>query len=225
MNLSDLQQDWAQEDNHGNLIVQLFKESRESKMDNELKKMTVYSLLFMFFNLAVNVYAWLVMVPNFEVLTIKIAGIIILLLTYAAFYMNVVQLGSIQKINHSKPIIEQQRTIEKLKIQRIKHNRFIFIFSNLFFWALITLLLKWDLEIVVPVVWHNAAIVVIVHAAFAILWFPLAVWILKKYDATVDTSNFWGKLSKDSYLTDYSINFSLNRALGYLKELEAFEKE
>ena len=148
-----------------------------------------------------------------------------LMLTYILFFKNVIQLGTLSKISNSRPVIEVQKLIVKLKVLRVKHNRFIFIFSNLFFWSLIILIFKWDLELVIPAIWEKAAIVPIIHIVFAVVWFPLAIWILKKYDSATETSKFWKRLKTESFLTDQTVNSSLNNALIYVKEIEAFEKE
>ena len=187
--------------------------------------MTVFCILFMVYNLFVNIYSWIVLVTNFSNLSLRYTGIIMVILTYIAFHKNVLQLNSISKINNSKPIVESQKIIGKLKIQRIKHNRFIFIFANLHFWALVILVFQWDLSLLIPVVWENAAIVVVFHLGLLVLWFPLALWFLRKYDSVGKLSKFWSKMERESYLTDQSTNSSLNKALEFVNEIESFENE
>lgn len=225
MELESLKQDWHNQEFKDELIVRLFKESRRQKADTEFRKMTIYSLLFMVFNLLVNIYAWLVMIPNSSNTSIVISGISVLILTYVVFYMNVQHLSLVSKINILKPVIEVQKVIGRLKLLRVRHNRFIFIFSNLFFWSLMVLVFKIDFELLIPAVWEKAAVVPIIHISFAILWFPLSLWILKKYDSNTENSKFWTRLKTESFLTDESLNYSLNNSLEYLREIEAFEKE
>ncbi len=224
MNIQDLQQDWNNQGNNNNLVLKLYQESRQGKIDYQLKKVKMNTVLFMILNIFINIYTWLVLVSNFSDLSIRISGILMLIITYIVIYKNIMQLISIQNINNSKPIVELQKLIEKLKIQRIKHNRFIFIFGNLFSWSLVTLIFMWNWEILIPTIWENAAILVIIHISFAVVWFPLSFWILRKYD-TIDASKFWKKLNKESFLTDESVNSSLNNALLYVKEIESFENE
>lgn len=82
----------------------------------------------------------------------------------------------------------------------------------------------WNWEILIQEIWENSAILVIIHICFAVLWFLFSFWILRKYD-TIDTSKFWKKLNKESFLTDESVNSSLNNTLLNVKEMEFFENK
>ncbi|OQX99519.1 MAG: hypothetical protein B6I20_09875 [Bacteroidetes bacterium 4572_117] len=229
MNLQDLQKDWGnQYDKQGtenNLVVKLFKESRQSKINANLRKITAYSILFTLFNIFVNSYTWYILVRNFDNLSLRYAGIVMLVLSYIVIFMNALQFESITKINNSKPIVKLQKRIGKLKIQRIKHNRFIFILSNLYFWLMVVLVFQLDLLILIPEIWKNAASVIVVNVGFMVIWFPLAFWFLNKYDSKEQLSKFWQKMKNESFLTDKSVNFSLNKALSYMHEIEVFEKD
>jgi len=222
MNIQDLQQEWNEQGNQDDLVTKLFKESRHSKIDALLKKNVVSSILFMLLNLIINIYVWSILISNFENISTRYIGILILILTYVVLFKNIRQLDFIHKINNSKPVVELQKLIGKLKIERIRHNRFIFIFSNLFFWSIIILIYKWDLTLLIPYLWEEASIVVIIHISFSIIWFPLSLWILNKYDKA-ESSKFWNRLNRESYLSDQSLNTSLNNTLIYLKEIEDFE--
>ncbi len=178
----------------------------------------------MLFNLVIIVYVWLILVENFSNLVLVIQALLLLVLSKIIFYKNVLQLDKIAKINYVEPIIKTQKIIEQLKFERIKHHRFIFIFSNLYFWLMITLLFQWDITLLISAIWAKAPIVVIIHVGMLILWFPIAFWILKKYDSTNKVSKFWKKVKDESFLTDQSVNSSLNNVLSYLQEIKSFEK-
>ncbi len=229
MNLKDLQKDWGKQyDKQGiqnNLVIKLFKESRQSKINANLRKITVYSILFTLFNIFVNSYAWFILVTNFDNLSLRYSSFLMLVLSSTVIFMNAFQFESISKINNSKPIVKLQKQIGKLKIQRIKHNRFIFILSNLYFWLMFVLVFQLDLSILIPEIWKNAASVIIINSGFMVLWFPLAFWFLNKYDTKEPLSKFWQKMKTESFLTDQSVNFSLNKALSYMQEIEVFEKD
>ncbi|MDN5203400.1 hypothetical protein QQ008_18580 [Fulvivirgaceae bacterium BMA10] len=229
MNLQDLQQQWGNQysgqGNQNDLVIRLFKESRQSKISHALNKLIFFNILFMLFNLIVIIYSWLVLIENLSNLPIAIPALLMLVLSKIVFYKNVWQLEGLSKINYSEPIIKLQKAIEKLKIRRIKHNRFIFIFCNLYFWLMITLVFQWDLSLLIPAIWVKAPIVVIIHVGMLVIWFPLAFWLLKKYDNVNGDSKFWAKMERESFLTDQSVNFSLNNVLSFLKEIEGFEKE
>ena len=225
MNIQDLQQNWREQENQDDLVTKLFKESKYNKVGSLIKKNALNSILFILFNLIINIYTWSVLTSNFQNISTRYIGILMLILTYIVLFKNIQQLNSINKINNSRPIVELQKLIGKLKVQRIRHNKFIFIFSNLFFWSLIILIFKWDLELMIPYIWEKASIVVIIHLSFSIIWFPLSIWILNKYNTASEASKFWSRLNRESYLTDQSLNSSLNNALTYLKDIEAFENE
>lgn len=228
MDLQDLQNNWDNQfdtkEGKENLVMKLFKESRQNKVQSKLKRMVVYSILFMVFNLLVIIYSWIFIANNFPNLGVLVPGGALLIFSFIAFYMNVFQLNDISKIKFDAPIIDLQKTIEKLKIKRIRFMRFIFIFHNLYFWLMVVLVFSFDMFGFISTVWENAASLVILQVAFAILWFPIAFWLIKKYSQPKQKSKFWSKMSKDSFLTDQSVNLSLNRALGFLNEIEAFEK-
>lgn len=102
MNIQDLQQDWNNQGNNNNLVLKLYQESRQGKIDYQLKKVKVNTILFMTLNIFINSYTWLVLVSNFSALFIRISGILMLIITYIVIYKNIMQLISIQNINNSK---------------------------------------------------------------------------------------------------------------------------
>ncbi|MDL5513924.1 hypothetical protein QSE00_19050 [Arenibacter sp. M-2] len=221
MNIQDLQQQWNEHGNQDDLVTKLFKESRHLKIDILLKRNILNSILFVLLNLIINIYVWSVLIFNFDNISARYIGILLLILTYVVLFKNIRQLDLIYKINNSKPVVETQKLIGKLKVERVRHNRFIFVFSNLFFWSVIILIYKWDLALLIPYLWEEASIVVIIHVGFSIIWLPLSIWILNKYDEE-KYSKFWSRLNRESYLSDQSLNTSLNDALSYLKEIEDF---
>lgn len=229
MKLQDLQQQWGNQnkgdDNLNSILQKLFVESRQSKINGQLKKLYLFSILYMIFNLIIIIYTWSVLADNFKNLALVIPLILLLILSKIAFYMNVWQLDSLSKINFSNPITTLQKHISRLKVQRVRHNRFIFLFCNLYSWLILTLLFKWNIMLVISSVWEEAPLVVVIHLGMIILWFPLAIWLLNKYDSSAATSNFWSRMQKDSFLTDQSVNSSLNSVTSFLGEIEEFEKE
>ena len=211
MNIQDLQQQWNEHGNQDDLVTKLFKESRHLKIDILLKRNILNSILFVLLNLIINIYVWSVLIFNFDNISARYIGILLLILTYVVLFKNIRQLDLIYKINNSKPVVETQKLIGKLKVERVRHNRFIFVFSNLFFWSVIILIYKWDLALLIPYLWEEASIVVIIHVGFSIIWLPLSIWILNKYDE-----------EKYKNAQDQYEHTSLNDALSYLKEIEDF---
>jgi hypothetical protein len=229
MNTQELKEQWQKQHlaNNGqsDLVIKLFQESRHEKVKNNLNKLRVHSIIYMAFNLIMIIYSWLVLVENISNLSIVITAIIMLLLSKIVFYKNVLQLSNLAKIGYDEPVVKMQKVISQLKRDRIKHNRFIFIFSILYFWLAVFLVLEWDVISLISTVWANAPIVVITHLSLFFVWFPMAFWLLKKYDHVKSGSGFWSKMEKESFLTDSSVNSSLNNVLSFLAEIENFEKE
>lgn len=229
MDLQKLQDNWESQfdikGNEENLVLQLFRESRQNKVKSRLNYLVVYNILFMVYNLTVIILSWNYIAQSLPNPGYWIPGSLLIILSLIAFYMNVFQLNDVLNIKFDQPIVELQKTISKLKVKRIKHNRYIFIFSNIYFWLMIMMIFSLDLFALITTVWENAALVIIFHTLFSIIWFPIAFWLLNKYDMPDENSKFWAKLKKDSYLTDQSVNFSLNKTLGFLQEIESFEKE
>lgn len=229
MKLQDIQKQWGNQfkdsGDFDNILHKLFIESRQSKVINQLNKLRLFSILYIIFNLIIISYTSLTLITNINNLTLVCPLVILNILSIIAIYMNFWQLGSFSKINFSSPITSLQKDLSKLKLIRIKHNRFIFLFCNLYSWLLLTLLFKWNIFSLVSVVWENAPIVVIIHLGMSILWFPFALWLLHKYDSSAGKSNFWSKMQKDSFLTDQSVNSSLNNINSFLLEIKEFEKE
>lgn len=229
MKVEDLQNAWSQahveEMSQSTLIRQLFMESRQSKISIRLNRMIVYSVLFMVFNLGVVIISWLTMLSHLSNRTVVVGGILAIVLSKVVFFLNVIQIGRIKGMSFDQPVTKLQQTLMKLKVNRIRHNRFIFIFSNIYFWLMVTLLFRWDLEVIAREVWMNAPIALIIHVGMLVGWFPVAIWLLKKYDTSGRTSKFWNRMKKDSYLTDASVNSSLNEVLGYLDDIRSFRKE
>lgn len=229
MELHDLQNNWDKQDNtqeiKNNIVIKLFKESRQNKVKSNLKKLVGYSILFMIFNLLVLVFAGKFAFSNYTNLGVVIPGVLLMILSAVVFLKNIAQLSDISKINYDLPVVQLQKIIERLKIKRVKHNRFIFIFSNIYFWLMVLLIFSLDFNVLISTVWQNAPLVIIIHTVLSILWYPLAFWLLKKYDQPDEQSKFWSKLKIDSYLTDQSVNFSLNNAQSFLNEIVVFEKD
>ena len=73
--------------------------------------------------------------------------------------------------------------------------------------------------------WEHAWYLIVIHGSFSIIWFPLSMWLLRKYHDPELSSPFWIKLRDESTLTTESADKSLNAALSFLQEIEDFERE
>lgn len=227
MNIDELQDGWNNQFNGGQateqLVARLYADSRQSRIQTGLGRLVFHSVLYMIFNLFVLVFSCLVLVEEIENWAIVSSSATMIFLTVVVFYMNVSQLDLIARIDFSKPIVKLQRTIERLKLKRVRHNRFIFVFCVLYFWLGVTLFFRWDLSLLLPAIWAKASIVIIVHVGFLLVWFPVSLWLIRLYEEADGTTPFVSWLARGSYLTDGSLNATLNASLRYLTELEAFE--
>lgn len=225
MDTTDLHKNWKSQETDSNLIVALFKESKEQKIEHQLSKTKMSTILFTIYNIIIIVWSSLRLFENFGYNYSSLAASILLILSLIVFFKNIKQISKALKVNNTMPIVEFQKNIEDIKILRIKHNRFLFVTCVLYFWVFIIVLFQIDANDLINNVWVNAPAVLIIHIIFLFTWFPLSIWILKQYDKTVIKSSILKRLINSSMLTDKSINISLNQSLKFLREIQAFENE
>lgn len=228
MNFDELHDDWDKQfeaRSNEQLIAKLFCESRQSKIRNGLGRLVFHSVLYMLFNLLVLIFSLIVLVEEVNHWAIASTSATMAFLSIVVFYMNVSQLDLISRIDFLKPVVKLQKIIERLKLKRIRHNRFIFVFCILYFWLGVTLLFRWDLSLLLPAIWAKANIVIIIHVGFLLIWFPVSLWLLRLYDEADGANPLISWLERGSYLTDGSLNSTLNASLRYLQQLDAFESD
>lgn len=227
MDLDKVKTAWSKqnENNTNELILKLFKESRMDKVESKMRKTKYSSILMVLLNIIVNIYAWMKLAENIDNISIIAVSSLLLILSFISMYMNIFQLNRLLKLDESMSVIKYQKAIEKIKIDRINHNRFIFIFSHLYTIIFIVLIFNIDLSTLLPHMWENAKIWLLIQASILVLYFPFTLWILSKYDNLETASKFWKLLEKDSFLTDSSVNSSLNNAIKHLEEIRDYEKE
>ena len=227
MNIDDLRNEWNQQfdgsESTSEIVRKLFRESRQSKIQSTLRKLVLHCVLFMAFNFFVLAGSSLVLVEEFANVAMMVPAALMIVLSAIVVCANAMQLDLIRKIDFSRPVLQLQTTVEKLKLKRVRHNRFIFMTCFLYFWLAVTLMFRLDLTALVPTVWSKAPIVVVVHLGMLLIWFPVSVWLLRIYDTVDGRNSFWLWLEHGSYLTDHSLNVSLNSCLEHLKELKSFD--
>ena len=143
MNIEDLRSDWSNQWNaetSKEIVLKLFRESRESKIQRVLRNQMLHGLFFMFFNLMVMVFTSIVFVEELHNPALSIAAFAMTSLSTVVFYKNVAQLNLLRRIDFSDSILQLQTTVERLKLKRIRHNRFIFVFCLLYFWLAVAIL-------------------------------------------------------------------------------------
>ncbi|MFL6195182.1 MAG: hypothetical protein ACJ75H_13490 [Thermoanaerobaculia bacterium] len=126
----------------------------------------------------------------------------------------VVAIGSLD-IGH--PIVEIQKRMESLRLQRLRALRRVLLFSPLIWIPLLIVALKGllgvDAYAIFDPVWLAANIL------FGLAVIPLAVWISRRYADRMQRSPLAQRLLRDL------AGYNLNAATAYLGTLERFERE
>lgn len=224
MKSTDMHKSWQSQPTNEDLIVRLFNEAQHHKVRTKLNGVRLGTLLFTAYNLIVFVLASMSAFDNLESVSPLIGNVVLSLLSGVVFYKNILQLSAFGNLDTSLPIIHFRRRLEFMKIERVRHNRFIFLTCILYFWSFLITIFQWDIITTATYLWEKTPITVFVHLAFVVGWIPLAIWLLKKYDSST-ASGFWGKLGKNSMLTDDLINVSFNEAIIHLEEIQEFETD
>jgi len=224
MDIDKIKNEWSQTHPKSGteMFEKILRENRESKLNQCLTRVVTHNIIWIVYHLVILVFSWQILLSNVQNLALAIIATIGIVLSKIFLIRNILHLNLVHSTDFSRPIVEAKRNIEKLKKYRIQYNRDIFILSNLYFWTMISLVFQWDIVKVIEIVWANAPIVVVFHLGFAVLWFPISIWLLKKYDASEGSSK---NLAKDSYLTDSSLNVSLNNSIESIAEIDAFLEE
>ncbi|NAS31070.1 hypothetical protein GTQ40_08825 [Flavobacteriaceae bacterium R38] len=225
MDTSDLKEIWNSYDEklEANWVLNyhILKELKMEKVQSAIKKMRNSGIVWVIIQHLIGIYLISTMINDDHKIQLIIPTALLILITYITAFWGGHHMGLLLKIDYDQPIATIQENIQKLKLSKLKNYRFIFVFSHLYFWLVVIVLLRID----VVVLWQNSPLFVIVQSLFILSYFPFAFWIIKKYTSKKPKSKFWRTLEKDSLLTEDSVDKNINEALGFLKEIEAFKRE
>jgi hypothetical protein len=220
METNELKKLWEQYDakleKNWKLNLKLIKDMKLEKTKSSVNRFTFFMSLTILFDFILANYLANFIIDNFSDFTLTAPAYILSIVTYIAIIWVFYQLGLVFMIKYSEPIIEIQKKIEKLRIEKLKFNKFIFYISYPFVYLIGFTVLHLDLT-QFPIKW------MIPNIVLAILWIPLCNWLIKKYNSPKTTSGFWKSLSRDSSLTPESASRSLNKSLNFLHEIREFE--
>jgi len=220
METTELKELWKQYDakleKNWNLNLKLVKDMNLEKTKSSINTFTMLKGFTIIFQLMVVSFLTNFLIDNFSNLLLAAQGGILLVLTYVALIWNVYQMTLIMMINYNEPVLAIQKKIEKLKIQKLRYNKFIFYSSYPFVFLMAFTVLHIS-PVYFPIWW------MIPNIILAILWFPMAYWLIRKYNSPNLLSPFWKQMAKDSSLTPDSVSKALNNSLSFLKEIEQFE--
>lgn len=204
-----LEQNWK-------LNLKLVKDMNLQKTKSSINTFTFLKSLSIIFLFLVAHFLVNFIIDNYQNITLTAPAYLLSIATYIALIWSFYHLGLIILINYSEPIIDIQKKIEKLKIQKLRYNKFVFYCSYPFVYLMGFTVLHLDItQVPVKWIWPNFVL--------AILWIPFCNWLIKKYNSENLTSKFWKSLSKDSSLTPGSVSQSLNNSLRFLSEIREFE--
>lgn len=208
-----LEQSWS-------LNLKLIKEMNLQKTKTSMNNFSILKGLSLAFQIVVIHFLTNFIIDNYQNLSLTIQAGLLMIMTYIAMIWNFYQIGLIFLIKYNDPIIVIQKKIEKLKIQKLRYNKFIFVASYPFiFLMMFTVLHLSPIAIdYFPIAW------IIPNIILAILWLPFCYWLLKKYNKQNIPSAFWRKMSRESTLTPDSVSKSLNNSLTFLSEIRKFEQ-
>ena len=204
-----LEKNWA-------LNLKLIKDMKLERTKSSMNRYTFFMSLTILFDFILANYLLNFIIDNFSDFTLTAPAYILSLVTYIAIIWSFYQLVLVLMIKYSEPIIEIQKKIEKLRIEKLKFNKFIFYISYPFVYFIGFTVLHLDIT-QFPIKW------MIPNIVLAILWIPFCNWLIKKYNSPKLTSTFWKSLSRDSSLTPESASKTLNKSLNFLHEIREFE--
>jgi hypothetical protein len=220
METNELKGLWKQYDakleKNWNLNLKLIKDMKLEKTKSSVNRFTFFMSLTLLFDFFLANHLMNFIIDNFSDITLTAPAYLLSVFTYIAIIWSFYQLGLVLTIRYSEPIVDIQKKIEKLRLEKLKFNKFIFYISYPFVYLGGFVLLHLDITHF-PLNW------MIPNIALAILWIPLCNWLIRKYNSSGLTSKFWLSLSRDSSLTPESASKSLNNSLTFLKEIREFE--
>lgn len=221
METKELQDLWKKYDakleKSWNLNIKLITEMNMQKAKSSMKTFTWWKIGSLLMQFLVAQFLVNYIIDNFQHITLTIPAYMLGVLTYIALIWNMYQLGLILTINYKEPILTIQKKIEKLKIQKLRYNKFLFYGSYPYVFLMAFIVLHIDL-LLLPIKW------MIPNIFLAVTWVPFCYWLIKKYNSRETKSAFWRSLSNDSSLTPDTASKSINNSLSFLKEIKQFEK-
>jgi hypothetical protein len=220
MEITEIKQLWKHYDEkierNLSLNMKLIKEMKLEKAKSSLNRYTFLKSMSILFQMFVVHYLINCTITNFDNRVIAVQSIILAILTIVALIWNMYQMQLIMTIDYSDPIVKIQKRSEKLKIQKLRYNKFIFCASYPYIFLMSFTVLQLS-PLYFQFDWA------LLNVTLAVLWFPFAYWLIKKFNHKNLTSPIWRRLAGDSTLTPGSVSRPLNNTLDFLNEIRQFE--
>lgn len=127
------------------------------------------------------------------------------------------QLERLRTVDYGEPIVEIQKKLGRLRVQRIRSTQMVFLTAALVWTPMLIVALKGFLGVDAYAVFSGAWLAANVLFGAAVI--PLAVWISRRYADRMERSPFVRSLMRDM------AGYNLNAAMGFLGRVEQFEQE
>ena len=127
------------------------------------------------------------------------------------------QLERINTVDYGEPIVEIQKKLGRLQVQRIRSTKMVFLTAALVWIPMLIVALKGLLGVDAYALFSSAWLAA--NVLFGVALIPLAVWISRRYADRMKGSPLVRSLMRDM------AGYNLNAAMGFLGKLERFEQE
>lgn len=127
------------------------------------------------------------------------------------------QVVAIGSLDIGQPIVEIQKRMESLRLQRLRALRLVLLFSPLIWIPMLIVALKGLLGVDAYAIFDHGWLAANVLFGLAVI--PLAVWLSRRYADRMQRSPMVQRLLRDL------AGYNLNAATAYLGTLERFERE
>jgi hypothetical protein len=221
MDLEDLKQSWAAHDaklDHSiRLNTQALRTGILGKTEASLRWLSWGILLELSFNLLAPICLGVFIGDHWMETRFLIPALALHVCAIALLIANAHQLAAIRTIDYGSPIVEIQKRLESLRIERIRTTKWTLLAAPLLWPPLLIVGMKGVLGIDA---YANFGVgFLVANALFGVAVMMAALWVSRRYADRIDRSSFVRGLMRSL------AGQSLIRAAGFLDSLARFEKE
>lgn len=209
-----LQKNWK-------LNLYLLKEMNLGKASSILRRMIFGKVLNVAIYIGMLIWMGTFIGNHISQLTMVVPAVLVFVLTQVALIWTMYLIVHIGQLDYAEPVIAIQKKLEHIRHSKTLFNQFIFLTCYLYVMGATLTFIHLD----IVALWQHIPWVVAINLGFAVAWIPLSLWILSKYQDPNLDSHIWKSLRDDSHLTEATVSKPLNKAMGFVEEIRAFEEE
>lgn len=221
MELQDLQSRWADYDRKLEtslrLNTRIFREINLSKVDSSLKRLSRLLVFELVQDLAAVVLLGMFIASHIGEMRFLAPALLLDVCAVAFLIRSARQLVTLHSLDYSAPVVEIQRQLAELRIQRIRVTKWVLLLCPLLWTPLLIVALEGlfgvDAYLFLDGTWLAA------NLLFGLAFIPLMLW------ASRHLAHRWQGSPLLRSLMDDLAGRSLVAATGFLGELSDFEKE